>query len=90
MSAMKPPKKPDRIYYSGSLGLASTIEGEGDIPYVPADIADRHKAQRDRLLEAAKNHLQETDLYALNMAAVATKLGLLQAIAECQGEDAEQ
>ena len=59
MNATRPPEKPEQIFYSPSLGLASTNRREGDIEYVPKDVADQYKEQRDNLIkaiEAVDNH----------------------------------
>ena len=52
MNTLSPPKKPDTIYYSPAMGLASTNCREGDIAYVPADECKRLQELNDNLRAA--------------------------------------
>ena len=54
MNVSSPPKKPDVIHYSPSTGLASTLQRDEDIPYVPADSVEQLQRERDQLLKACQ------------------------------------
>ena len=75
----------ERVYVSTHGFVYNTRSDDDDIAYVPADIADEHKRQRDRLKGALRGVLaalsNSTDELADAVGAAA------QAIAECEGAD---